>query len=184
MIEFKRAFEASGTTKKNHGYHDFYAQMLNGVDVDSVLEIGVYLGQSLKAWKMIWPEATIEAVDYDMRFGADVAEQFNIYTFDSRSKESTDRYIKRQYDVVIDDGLHHWAAQLQTFDNFKRFAKKFYIIEDITGEYSQKMLLDNLPKDALDRSTLFEAYGPTRTFRHGNHVEADAQYRVLFIDLR
>ena len=184
MIKFKEAFEATGTTKKNHGYHDFYSQMLDEVDIDSVLEIGVYLGQSLKAWKMIWPEATIEAVDYDMRFGADVAERFNIYTFDSRSKEQVDRYIKRKYDVVIDDGLHHWAAQLQTFENFKRFAKKFYVIEDIIGEYSQNKLLENLPKEVLDRSTWFEAYGPTRTFRHGNHVEKDAQYRVLFIDLR
>jgi len=184
MIKFKEAFEATGTTKKNHGYHDFYAQMLDGVDIDSVLEIGVYLGQSLKAWRMIWPEAVIEAVDYDMRYKDSIAKEFNIYNFDSRNARYADVNIVRNYDLVIDDGLHHWAAQIETFNSFRRFTKKFYIIEDIIGEYSEKKLLENLPKDVLERATWFEAYGPTRTFRHGKHVEEHAQYRVLFIDFR
>ena len=184
MIKFKTAFEVTGTTKKNHGYHDFYAQMLDGVDIDSLLEIGVYLGQSLKAWKMIWPDAVIEAVDYDRRYKEAIAKEFNIYNFDSRNVRYADIHIDRRYDLIIDDGLHHWAAQVKTFNNFKRFVNKFYVIEDITGEYSQKKLFENLPKDVLDRSTLFEAYGPTRTFTHINNVERDAQYRVLFIDFR
>ena len=184
MIKFKTAFEATGTTKKNHGYHDFYAQMLDGVDIDSVLEIGVYLGQSLRSWKMIWPNAVIEAVDYDRRYKEDVTKEFNIFNFDSRKTDWADLYIDRKYDLIIDDGLHHWAAQVETFNNFKRFVNKFYVIEDITGEYSRKKLFENLPKDVLDRSTLFEGYGPTRTFRHSDYVEEDAQYRVLFIDFR
>lgn len=184
MIEFKRAFEATGTTKKNHGYHDFYAQMLDEVDIESVLEIGVYLGQSLKSWRMIWPEAVIEAVDYDMRYDKSLGDEFNIYNFDSRNTKHVDAAMYRSYDLIVDDGLHHWAAQIETFNNFRKFANKFYVIEDITGEYSLKKLYENLPKDVLDRSTLFEAYGPTRTFRHGNHVEEKAQYKVLFIDLR
>jgi hypothetical protein len=184
MIKFKSAFEAAGTTKKNHGYHDFYAQMLDGVDIGSVLEIGVYLGQSLKAWKMVWPDAVIEGVDYDRRYGEDIAEEFNIYNFDSRVAKYADIYIDRKYDLIIDDGLHHWAAQIETFNSIRRFVNKFYVIEDITGEYSQKKLLENLPKNVLDRSTLFEAYGPTRTFTHGDNVEREAQYRVLFIDFR
>ena len=184
MNEFKRAFEATGTSKVNHGYHDFYAQMLNGVDIDSVLEIGVYLGQSLKSWRMIWPEATIEAVDYDMRYKDSIAKEFNIYNFDSRNARHVEVTIDKNYDLIIDDGLHHWAAQIETFNNFKKYVNKFYVIEDIVGEYSQKMLFEALPKEVLDRSTLFEAHGPPRTFRHGKHIEEDAQYRVLFIDLR
>jgi len=184
MIKFKTAFEATGTTKKNHGYHDFYAQMLDGVDIGSVLEIGVYLGQSLKSWRMIWPNAVIEAVDYDRRYKEAIAKEFNIYNFDSRNARHADIHIDRRYDLIIDDGLHHWASQIETFNSFRRFVNKFYVIEDITGEYSRKKLFENLPKDVLDRSTLFEAYGPTRTFTHSNHVERDAQYRILFIDFR
>lgn len=184
MIEFKTAFESCGTTKKNHGYHDFYTQMLDGVDIDSVLEIGVYLGQSLKAWRMMWPNAVIEAVDYDKRYKEDIAKEFNIFNFDSRNARYADIHIERSYDLVIDDGLHHWAAQVETFNSFRRFTKKFYVIEDICGEYSQKKLFETLPKDVLERSTLFEAYGPTRTFRHSDNVERNGQYRVLFIDFR
>lgn len=184
MIEFKTAFEICGTTKKNHGYHDFYAQMLGEVDVDSVLEIGVYLGHSLRAWQMVWPHAVIEAVDYDRRYDLSLEKEFTIYNFDSRNTKHVDVNIDRNYDVIIDDGLHHWTAQIETFNNFKKFVNKFYVIEDITGEFAQKNLLENLPKEVLDRSTLFEAYGAKRTFIHGNHVEKDGQYRVLFIDFR
>jgi len=184
MNNFKSAFEISGTTKKNHGYHSFYDQMLRSVKIDSVLEIGVYLGQSLKAWKMIWPDAVIEAVDFDKRYDESVGKEFNIYNFDSRKTKYVNVNIDKNYDLIIDDGLHHWEAQIETFNNFKKFANKFYVIEDITGEYSQKKLFENLPKEVLDRSTLFEAYGPTRTFTHNDHIEKDAQYRVLFIDFR
>jgi len=184
MNEFKRAFEATGTSKVNHGYHDFYAQMLNGVDIDSVLEIGVYLGQSLKSWKMVWPEALIEAVDYDMRFEPSLLNEFTIFTFDSRSKIDVKRYIDRSYDLIIDDGLHHWKAQLETFANFENLANKFYVIEDVCGDYSYKNIMNELPQEVKDRSTVFVGTGPPRTFRHGNHVEKDAEYRIIFIDQR
>lgn len=184
MIDFQLAFEKTETSKAIHGYGRFYTKMLNGVDVDSLLEIGVYLGQSLKSWRIIYPHALIEAVDWDMRFDKTIAEQFAVFNFDSRSRKDLEAYIDRDYDVIIDDGNHHWSAQLQTFYNFEPFAKKFYVIEDVCGEYSYNKIMGELPDEVKRRSLTFVGTGPPRTFTHSDNVEVNAEYKIIFIDQR
>lgn len=184
MTDFEEAFRLTATAKHIHGYQRFYQQMLDGVGVESLLEIGVYLGQSLRAWRMVYPEALIEAVDWDMRFDKSIADEFNVFNFDSRLRAGVDIFIEREYDVIIDDGLHHWSAQMQTFANFEKFAKKFYVIEDVCGEYSYQKIMARLPDDVKARSTTFVGTGPPRTFRHKNNVERDAEYKIIFIDQR
>lgn len=184
MVNFTEAFNSTKTSKANHGYGVFYQKMLIGEDVDSLLEIGVYLGQSLYSWRLVYPSAIIEAVDRDMRFENKVAQDFTIFNFDSRSKVEVDRYIDRDYDIVIDDGNHHWAAQIETYRNFSRYAKKFYVIEDVCGDYSFKKLMENFDDEVKSRMTTFVGTGPPRTFRHGDHFEHDAEYKIIFIDQR
>jgi hypothetical protein len=182
-MDFKTAFQTGGTTKKNHGYYSFYDEMLSDIEVDSVLEIGVYLGQSLYAWRMMWPEAIIEAVDKDCRYDDSLDDRFAIFQGDS-TRAVPEGVRTEGYDIVIDDGDHHWSSQIKTFNNFKHLAKKFYIIEDICGRYAEFKIYENLPQEIIDRSTLFEAYGPTRYFKHSDYSEPGGQYRVLFIDMR
>ena len=182
-MNFKDAFELSGTTKKNHGYAAFYEEMLREVEVESVLEIGVYLGHSLHAWKMVWPTATIEAVDRDCRYDDSLDDEFAVYVGNS-IKEVPHIIRGREYDVVIDDGDHHWKSQVKTLNNFIHMAKKFYVIEDITGQYAEDKLYENIPAELLERATLFTATGTPRTFTHSDYTEKNGQYRVMFIDMR
>lgn len=181
--QYAHAFRTTGTTKLTQQYQNFYAEMMMGVDVGSVLEIGVYLGQSLKAWRMIWPQALIEGVDLDRRYDPSLEEEFKIYNFDSQVTDKVNKNISRHYDVVIDDGLHNWRSQLMTFDNFQKFTNKYYVIEDICGEYSLEKITRKLPKAVLDRSTTFRALGPTRDFIHDGLLEKRGQYHIMFIDM-
>ncbi|CAB5220651.1 hypothetical protein UFOVP247_18 [uncultured Caudovirales phage] len=187
-MDFDTAFKVTGTSKYLHGYQHFYKEMFEHLEIDSILEIGVQRGFSLKSWRMLWPNAVIEGVDLDgtikPKYPREVAEDFTIFHFDSTDSSDVNSYIDRKYDVIIDDGDHRWISQLKTFSNFRNFCNKYYVIEDICGEYSEKKILERLHPDIIARSKMFHGIGPTRTFQHSDNIEKDAQYRVLFIDLR
>jgi hypothetical protein len=186
-MNFETAFEQTGTSKYIHNYHHFYEKMFDGFVPESMLEVGVQRGFSLKSWKMVWPNAIIEGVDLDgkinPKYSPSIAEEFTIYNFNSLKPSDVSMYIDRKYDLIIDDGDHHWAAQMSTFENLRNYCNKYYVIEDICGQYSQDKIYSVLPEEIIERSTLFEATGPTRTFQHSSNIEIDAQYRILFIDL-
>ena len=48
-----------------HGYLTVYDRLLIGVDVRSILEVGVMDGASLRMWRSVFPTAAVTAVEND-----------------------------------------------------------------------------------------------------------------------
>ena len=96
-------------------------------------------GASLRGWKEYFPKAQI--------FGADIDETIlfkedRIHTFycDQTKPEVVQALwrhpkLKEPMDIIVDDGLHEWNANITFFENSIHKTKKFYIIEDINEEY-------------------------------------------------
>jgi hypothetical protein len=183
MNKFEKAFKEHGTDKYIHGYYNFYNKFLENEQIDSILEIGLYMGASIKAWKSIWPDALIEGVDLDRLYDKDLEKDFKIYNINSQDPDQTN-LINKKYDIIIDDAAHHYRFQIETFKNFYDKAKKFYVIEDVLGKFGFYNLIEHLPDEVMKRSTLFESTGPTRNFKFSEYVEPNAHFRFLFIDKR
>lgn len=178
-MNFKDAFQQSGADKFVHQYYHYYDQVIDKTQVNSLLEIGVAYGHSLNAWRLVWPEALIEGVEIT-NISEDTRNNFNVYKLSSININDA-RLIDKTYDMIVDDGDHHWQSQLLTFYNFYPKANKYYIIEDMLGEYGANKLLENLPKEVLAKSYVYDGRGPKRTFVHSKNVEKDTSHKILLI---
>ena len=178
-MTFEEAFRADKTDKLLHGYYEYYEELIGKDPVNSVLEIGILNGSSLKAWQKVWPFATIEGVELD-KIPEHISDMFTVYRHDSTNVHNA-KLLNKTYDLIVDDAAHHWKNQLATFNNYYEKANKYYVIEDLLGEYGQNKLLEHLPKDVISKSKLYVSKGPTRTFTHSGHTEKDATYRILLI---
>ena len=148
---FREVFKKNGSSKggnwKNRNniirsfYADLYEEELKAKKITNLLEIGIGLdisspGSSLKSWKALFPGAKIYGADIDRSV---LFEEENIKTFftDQLNKDELNK-LKRNlnnifFDVIIDDGLHTYEANINTFEIFIDNLSKegLYFIEDI-----------------------------------------------------
>lgn len=181
--KFREAFTATKADKRVHGYHSFYNEIVADSTINSLLEIGVFRGASLKAWKKVWPDAIIEGMDTIARYDDDLKKEFTIHEMDSTIPST----ITREYDMIVDDGDHHWVSQLQTFNHYFDKARKFYVIEDIMGIHAYDVLMRKLPKEAKDISTTYTSRGQKVKFIIGDlgrNIEYTDNYRFIIFDKR
>lgn len=127
-----------------HLYHTVYEKEFDSIrnEAINILEVGVFKGDSVRAWLEYFPNATIYGVDVFTRVSPreiDVlqhervkwlkADSTNIAVRDQIKKE----WPRIRFDVIIDDGLHTPAANAKTLHNLYPLLKKdgrFYI-EDV-----------------------------------------------------
>ena len=104
-----------------HAYEYLFRPYRGKIDL---LEVGVYLGDSLLAWKVAFPEATIVGVD-----NQDLVEKkhpdISYVICDIEDFKSG-----KKYDIVIDDGSHRLKDVLHTIDNCKLKPGGIMVIED------------------------------------------------------
>jgi len=124
-----------------HYYAEFYEEELINIKVNSLFEIGIgfknsFPGASLRAWSEIFPEARIYGADINREV---LFNEKNIKTFYTdqlsiNELENTKKLLNHEVlDVFIDDGLHTFEANINTFNVFKNSLSKqgLYFIEDI-----------------------------------------------------
>ena len=143
---YRETFEKYGSNKGGffkynnkirHFYSDFYEECLRGQTVNNLLEIGVEYGGRLRAWSSLFPKANI--------YGADINKDYlfnegNIKTFYTNQlnknelKLLSEKLNKTKFDLIIDDGLHNFDANVNTFEALFPLLdqeKGIYFIEDI-----------------------------------------------------
>lgn len=145
-------FRAHGTDKHLHGYHAFYETLQPPA---RMLEVGVFRGASLRAWREWWPEAFIHGMDTGKRVSPDPSA-FDTRTMfwmgDSRNLWLPIEY-RGRFDLIIDDGSHKPRDQAATFRNLYPLLAPggVYAIEDV-------VLYDRpLPAWFQERSLVFNA---------------------------
>lgn len=184
MNRIQKAFKNSKTDKAVHKYYIYYDDLFGNLEFDSVLEIGVLRGRSLRAWQQVWPQAVVEGVDINLKFAdKGLEEHFKLYELDTTEEIDRTIFTRDSYDLIVDDGDHHWSSQRRTFEVFFPMAKHFYVIEDLRGLYGLQKVMDFLPDDVKKKAYVFDSRGPKVTFRYPHHIET-CEYKLIIIDKR
>ena len=155
MTELCKIMTEYGSDKGSgqHNYTIFYTEIFKNKTIKNVFELGLGTnnpslvsnmgingspGASLRGWRQYFPGANIYGADIDKNI---LFTEPNITTFfcDQRDKESIknlwceDVLVDRLFDIIIDDGLHEYSANLEFFKNsvHKLAPGGIYIIEDV-----------------------------------------------------
>ena len=152
---FEESFVKYGTDK--HGYHTYtgvYSSLFKDLSkVRNVLEVGIHLGASIRAWKDVFEFAEIVGVDnnpnrfiFDDRIMSMYLDQGNNPSIESFKKIYSDT----EFDLIVDDGCHFFAETYNTFIHLleKTRVGGFYVIEDIQSHLLDEWIgiVDELPK--------------------------------------
>ncbi len=146
----------------SHTYADFYELLfqLKRQDVRAVLECGLGTnnpnvtsnmgvkgrpGASLRVWRDFFPNAQIVGVDIDAGVLFE-EERIKTYPCDQTSAASIASFIEQaalapaSMDIIIDDGLHEFAAGVSFFENIIDYLADdgLYVIEDVNAKDYQK----------------------------------------------
>ncbi len=170
------SFSRNGSDKATkHSYHLVYAPILDSIggrDSVSILEVGVGTsdvsavssmgsvgipGASLQAWRELAVDAEVIGADIDE--GALLQARalgFECFRVDQRSIASLAKLVSvlgpnRQFDLIVDDGLHTPRAAIRTFEALSGCLARegIYVIEDIK------------PRDLPDFHLALSAIAPT-----------------------
>ena len=105
---------------------------------------------SLRAWRDFFPNAKIFGADIDRKILKD-EERIKTYYVDqtnpSSIKEMFTQIKVAKFDIILEDGLHEYNANICCFENSINFLEKdgIYIIEDVYHK-DQKKFLDYFKK--------------------------------------
>lgn len=129
-----------------HNYTDFYSLLFDNcrTKFKKVFECGIgknntdkkNFGPSLRVWRDYFPNAIIYAADIDKNLIFN-EKRIKSYHCDQTSKKSIkimwNKIKVRNFDLIIDDGLHRFEAGRSFFENsYDKLAKGgIYIIEDV-----------------------------------------------------
>ncbi len=166
------ALEAFGSDKVHfrspppHHYGDFYDEMFGKLKGPlNILEIGVYFGQSLMAWRHAFPDAQITGIDIE-GVGFEEKYRINFIKGDIKTIELTEKY-----DVIIDDSSHDLRESTYIVKNFceNLTAQGVMIIEDI----QIPVLYENELLKVLPEGFLMESYDfryATKGLKHDDYI--------------
>lgn len=123
-----------GAGKAQHTYMRWYEQLLAPIagKVESVLEIGLGGGESLKLWLELFPNAHVYGIDNTQHFTW-THPRVTTYWLDQKDPALATLFPPESLDVVVDDGLHlfhHQAASVNSLFPALR-PQGWYFIEDI-----------------------------------------------------
>lgn len=135
-----------------HNYTTVYQQLFEGVknDIKHVFELGLGTnntdvpsnmgvngkpGASLRGWREFFPNAQISGADIDKRvlFTEDRISTYYCDQKDPAVIRGLWEHIPQQFEFMLDDGLHSFAANKCFFENsyHKLAVGGVYIVEDI-----------------------------------------------------
>lgn len=149
-----KGFEDNTVANRNcHTYSGYYHHLFSHCrdNVKLVFECGIGTnnpklfssmglqgrpGASLRVWKNYFPKATIYGADIDKKilFSESRIKTFYLNQLNSSSIKSVFNKIKRKnFDLIIDDGLHTFESGKNFFENSIKFLSKtgIFIIEDV-----------------------------------------------------
>jgi predicted O-methyltransferase YrrM len=134
----------SSDKERNHKYFSlFYESELTKYENQpiSLLEIGIYHGDSLLIWKNFFKNCNIVGVDIEDNITSEnkkllKSKNIQLYFNDAYVKDFSDKL--GQFDILIDDGPHTEESQLKFLELYCDKIKKdgVLIIEDILRETS------------------------------------------------
>ncbi len=132
------------TDKAEHGYCEVYDKKLSGRALEplNVLEVGVYMGGSLRMWRDYLPNATIQGVDLNVTRCGEV-EGATLAKLDVADRKALEGFAARHgpWDLILDDASHTMKHQQRTLDLLWPHLKPggYYVIEDLHTSFMPKL---------------------------------------------
>jgi ubiquinone/menaquinone biosynthesis C-methylase UbiE len=124
----------------NHNYLDKYEFFLKSMrnETFTLLELGVFHGESAKMWKKYFNNAQIIGVDIDDACKAYEEERIKIVISDLSGVENLEQLKKYQPLIIIDDASHLWSHQIKAlFTLFDALPSGgIYIVEDLETSFN------------------------------------------------
>lgn len=124
-----------------HKYHEVYGPEFDPIRDDqlNLLEVGIFRGESFRAWVDYFPNSTIYGIDIFTRIQpSDIEdilghERVRWAKANSLITKIEDVFPGVEFDIVIDDGMHTPRANMLTFKNAIGSVKKTgaYYVEDV-----------------------------------------------------
>jgi len=135
-----------------HSYIPIYEYLFHDLRYEpvDVLEIGVWRGDSLKVWEEYLPNANVTGVDIDPNCAKIEFQRAVVDIHDQTDYEYFfEKYKRKMFDVVIEDGKHEYAANIMSAAIFHPMMKEngIYIIEDIKGKLKHYSVLQGVEID-------------------------------------
>lgn len=161
-----KLFDRHGSDKENyHHYSAIYEGLFAGrrQEVSRVLEIGVYQGASLRAWRDYFPDAVIVGLDIDFSNMAYKVKHWTkdrivLMKGDQTNPTDLDRAARfGPFDLIVDDGSHDIDDQLSSLLNLWSALAPggWYVIEDMLNT-AHLYTLQHFPGarvEVLDKTT-------------------------------
>jgi hypothetical protein len=142
-----------GGFNKDHNFSDYYSTIFfdKKNNIKNILEVGLGTNNtkvpsnmglkgkplaSLRAWRDYFSSANVYGADIDKEILKD-EERIKTYYVDQTSPSSISELFKNigniNFDIIIDDGLHEYNANICLFENSFKFlsTKGIYVIEDV-----------------------------------------------------
>lgn len=129
---------------KKHHYHTVYEPEFDSLRNEpiNILEVGVFKGDSIRAWLDYFPNATIYGIDLFKRVSIEDIDVLHDDRVKFIKADSTNIGVRSQikkywprirFDIIIDDGLHTPDANAKTLHNLYPLLKKNgrYYVEDV-----------------------------------------------------
>jgi hypothetical protein len=136
-----------GTDKASmhHDYLNFYELFFAPIRNNelSILEVGVFNGQSLSTWAEYFPNARIIGVDIVPLSKRFVTDRIAIEIADQSNVQQLINVVQKHgpFDIVIEDGSHMCEHQITTLRTIFPFLKDkgIYIVEDLQTNYGNML---------------------------------------------
>ena len=151
-----------GGMNNHHNYSEYYSELFfnERKNIKNFLEIGLgtndvnmlsNMGEkgiplaSLKAWRDYFENAIIYGADIDKKILKN-HERIKTYFVDQTDPKTIELLFKNigisDFDVILDDGLHDYNANICLFENSIKFLSNsgIYIIEDVYFKDKQKFI--------------------------------------------
>jgi len=127
---------STGTDKATqHKYCDFYEKHLTGLFDKSIslLEIGVWKGESLRIWKEYFQTGNIYAIDIDPTVLISEDRISTILCDQTNRQSLLTIFDKIEFDIIVDDGGHKMDQQQISIGSLFTRLKPggFYLLEDL-----------------------------------------------------
>lgn len=130
--------ESYPTDKIANGFGPIYEALFSPLRYTtvSILEIGIFKGGSLRAWRDYFPNATVFGLDIEKTFvhPLEKEERIEARIVDAADHVELSKWIgKKYFDIIIDDGSHRKSEILAAFDILwpRLYPGGIYSIEDI-----------------------------------------------------
>lgn len=152
LLEFTQQQAAPVTDKYDLGYIEhFYNRLFSPrqQSTRSLLEIGIYHGQSIQLWRDYFVNADIHA--FDINYCAAVVNQPRIHPrfTDAYCLDTINELSGQQFDIIIDDGPHTLASLEFFCEHYIKLVKPggIFVVEDIIDTAWTPRLLEILGQD-------------------------------------